>query len=117
VSAVLPFLMRFWPYLLGGLVVGLLLLRISMLSGALEDKRNELAAANASLQVQSAAVQRQRDLADAAQARADAAVAEALRVNQSQQPVIVRLRESAQRQRGAGERCEISPALREAQGL
>ena len=116
-SAVLPFLMRFWPYLLGGLVVGLLMLRISMLSGALEDKRNELARVTAERDMQSAAVQRQRDLADAAQARADAAVAEALRVNDRQQPVIVSLRESAGRARGSGERCEISETLRNAEGL
>jgi outer membrane murein-binding lipoprotein Lpp len=110
-------LLRFWPYIAGALIVGLLLLRVSQLSGALEDKRNELATANARIEVQNAGVERLRSEGQAAQARADAAVAEALRANDRQQPVIVSLRESAGRVRGAGERCEISETLRSAEGL
>jgi hypothetical protein len=109
--------------LLGALGIGLLiavavlLFRVSQLRDALEAKRNELAAANARIEVQNAAVQRLEAEGRAAQARADAAVSEALRINQQQQPVVVRLQEGARRERGASERCEISEALREAEGL
>ena len=116
-SAVLPFLMRFWPYLLGGLVVGLLLLRISMLSGALEDKRNELAAAQAELRVQNARYAEMQAQGEARLADARADAASAREINSRQEPVIVRLDEGRNRARGASERCEISETLRDAEGL
>lgn len=116
-AVILPLLGRFWPYIAGALVVGLLLFRVSQLRDALEDKRNELAAANARIEVQNAAVERMRAEGQAAQARADAAVAEAIRVNERQQPVIVSLRESGGRVRNDGQRCEISETLRNAEGL
>jgi hypothetical protein len=116
-APVVGFLARFWPYIAGALVIGFLLFRLSTMADRLEEKRNELARAEAHIQMQNGAIERMRLEGEAAQARAQAALANAEAANAQQQPVIVNLRESGARVRGAGERCEISETLRNAEGL
>ena len=99
------------------LTIGLLTWQVSSLRSTVSAKDREIGSLNQSILFQNAQIQTWQAHGLAAQARADAAVAEALRVNAQQQPVIVSLRESAARPRGPSERCEISETLRNAEGL